>query len=301
MYIVNPPGTSNNDFNLVKQRIVTELCYRDALDDMLLPVQDCQMLEQVHHPDLLWRARQSGVDGFGGLDYRKVMHAEASAQCMVEAVAKVLKFKQTHRQPIAFAPVSGFHHAGYNRNGGFCTFNGLIAAALQAKSMGAMHVLILDGDAHWGNGTAELIDQLKLDWIWHMHVGDVKAWQGQRHGMDLSAFDLVLYQAGVDCHLDDPCGIGTYTTGDLISRDRQIFMMAAEYSVPIVWNLAGGYGIKSIDLHTSTFQTACEVYESDKVRPLIQRAASMDWSWVDFPMGRGHLDGDPAPSSATAD
>lgn len=285
MDIICPPRTSNQEFNLVKQRIVAELCYVHELDIFHLCKHDCRHLDAVHHPDLLWRARHSSVDGFGGLDYRKVMHAETSSQVMVEAASLAMELKAKNLPPVVFAPVSGFHHAGWNRNGGFCTFNGLMAAAFWAKMAGARNVLILDGDAHWGNGTQEIIDELKADWCHHVHIGQLDKWLKFRGGMDLSAFDLVLYQAGADCHIDDPCKLGTFTTGEFISRDRRVFDMAHEYRVPLVWNLAGGYSRKAVDLHTSTFQTACEIYYPGQDRPVIERASTRDWSEVVFPLG----------------
>jgi acetoin utilization deacetylase AcuC-like enzyme len=50
--------------------------------------------------------------------------------------------------------------------------------------------------------------------------------------------DLVLYQAGVDCHIDDPFG-GIYSDKSLLDRDS----MVLDYlrGKPVVWNLAGGY------------------------------------------------------------
>ena len=63
----------------------------------------------------------------------------------------------------AIAPCSGFHHAGYDHAGGYCTFNGLMvtAAALLAEGR-ANKVGILDCDEHWGNGTHDIIERLQL-------------------------------------------------------------------------------------------------------------------------------------------
>jgi acetoin utilization deacetylase AcuC-like enzyme len=58
---------------------------------------------------------------------------------------------------IACAPVSGFHHAGYDTAAMFCTFNGLMVAAISAlQGPGIKRVLILDLDFHYGNGTDDL-------------------------------------------------------------------------------------------------------------------------------------------------
>lgn len=63
----------------------------------------------------------------------------------------------------AIAPCSGFHHAGYDFAGGYCTFNGLMvtAAVLLAEDK-VRKIGILDCDQHWGNGTQDIIDRLRL-------------------------------------------------------------------------------------------------------------------------------------------
>jgi acetoin utilization deacetylase AcuC-like enzyme len=55
---------------------------------------------------------------------------------------------------VSVAPVSGFHHAGYDFAGGFCTFNGVMVTAQALHREGlARKLAILDLDQHWGNGT----------------------------------------------------------------------------------------------------------------------------------------------------
>jgi acetoin utilization deacetylase AcuC-like enzyme len=59
---------------------------------------------------------------------------------------------------VACAPVSGFHHAGYYTARGFCTFNGLMAAAVQLRKDSRVHrVMILDLDQHYGDGTDDIL------------------------------------------------------------------------------------------------------------------------------------------------
>ena len=55
---------------------------------------------------------------------------------------------------IAANIAQGFHHAGYQRGGGYCTFNGL---ALVAQEFPDQRVFVLDCDEHGGNGTQEFV------------------------------------------------------------------------------------------------------------------------------------------------
>ena len=69
---------------------------------------------------------------------------------------------------------SGFHHACWNHGGGFCTFNGLAttAAALLTKGT-TSRVAILDCDAHYGNGTDDILRRFPAlaGKICHLSVG----------------------------------------------------------------------------------------------------------------------------------
>jgi hypothetical protein len=69
---------------------------------------------------------------------------------------------------VAVAPCSGFHHASYASNRGFCTFNGLMITALALRAEGVVRrVGILDFDQHYGDGTEDIIQSLALDFVTH--------------------------------------------------------------------------------------------------------------------------------------
>lgn len=163
---------------------------------------------------------------------------------------------------ITCSPTSGFHHAHYARGGGYCTFNGLIIAAqLLKKDNPDLQVGIIDCDAHYGDGTAQIISRLRLDFIKHYTLGgdgekDNTQWlfNFERIVNSFKDCGIVFYQAGADPHIDDPLG-GRLTTTTMRLRDRIVFNLYTQYGIPIVWNLAGGYQSqvgKVIFLHTNT-------------------------------------------------
>ena len=151
----------------------------------------------------------------------------------------------------AIAPCSGFHHAGYDFAGGFCTFNGLMVTAAVLLAEGQVRKIgILDCDQHWGNGTQDIIDRLHLgDRVVHYTPCSVFG-KPQRAEAFLAMLpqllttfadcDLVLYQAGADPHIDDPLG-GWLTTEQLYRRDARVFDNLRKMCIPVAWNLAGGY------------------------------------------------------------
>jgi len=145
----------------------------------------------------------------------------------------------------AVSPTSGFHHAGYDFAGGFCTFNGLMIAAMMCPTL---DIGILDFDCHHGNGTVDIIGHFKMqDRITHYSFGKDKRNLSHRFLPNLAEIvkgfescDVVIYQAGQDPHVDDPLG-GYLTTEELFERDRIVFRTLREMGVPVAWNLAGGY------------------------------------------------------------
>lgn len=173
---------------------------------------------------------------------------------------------------VAVAPCSGFHHAGWDSCNGYCTFNGLMVAALAVKNEGlARRVGILDFDQHYGDGTEEIIDHLGIDWIDHYSAGETFSAAHQATeflnlipviAKRMKSCDVVIYQAGADPHIYDPLG-GWLTTAQLYERDRLVFRAFADLGVPVAWNLAGGYQEplqNVLDIHDNTMRACCEVY-----------------------------------------
>ena len=72
----------------------------------------------------------------------------------------------------ACSPTSGFHHAEFCSSMGFCTFNGLAIAAIILREEGLVkRIGIADFDAHYGNGTADIIERLGLDHVVNHSLG----------------------------------------------------------------------------------------------------------------------------------
>jgi len=177
----------------------------------------------------------------------------------------------------AVAPCSGFHHAGYDFAGGYCTFNGLMVTANVLLAEGvARRVGILDCDEHWGNGTQDIIDRLQMAGTVEHYSPCHEFGRPARAEAFLAALpkllkrfadcDVVLYQAGADPHIDDPLG-GWLTTAQLRRRDETVFAELKRLGVPVAWNLAGGYqrdesgGIRPVlDIHDNTLIAFVEAH-----------------------------------------
>lgn len=172
------------------------------------------------------------------------------------------------RATITLSPTSGFHHALYDSGHGYCTFNGLMIAATALLREGrAQRVAIIDADFHYGNGTDHILRRSpERAKIFHYTFGDHFSNPSQAQEYldkagalleDVVAFDpdVVIYQAGVDVHVDDYYG-GLLTTEQIHERERLMFRLWTLGEIPMVWNLAGGYQFDAkdqitpvIDLH----------------------------------------------------
>ncbi|HET8897864.1 MAG TPA: hypothetical protein VFN09_03695 [Rhodanobacteraceae bacterium] len=163
---------------------------------------------------------------------------------------------------IAFNLARGFHHAVPERGSGYCAINGL---ALVAWCCPAQRVLVIDCDEHGGNGTEEFSH--RLDNLWCVSIFGTRfgclggprslalkvapgEGVGQRYNQALDRAedylaavkpDLVLYQAGADCHASDPKSSLRLSTHELFRRDLRVFRMARAAGVPLAFCVAGGY------------------------------------------------------------
>jgi acetoin utilization deacetylase AcuC-like enzyme len=172
-----------------------------------------------------------------------------------------------------FSPTSGFHHAGWDYGAAYCTFNGLMVAALALHGRGLVRrVAVLDLDQHFGDGTRDILRRLGVDWVRHYTYGadpatceTAEQWLRALPKLvdeTVAGCDVVLYQAGVDPHVHDPLG-GGLTTEQLALRDRTVFERCRELGVPVVTNLAGGYQNpveQVVALHVATLREFAAVW-----------------------------------------
>lgn len=185
------------------------------------------------------------LNGFGNTSAEVAATLVYTSGAMLSAARRAIA-----EHAVACAPVSGFHHAQYNRAAAFCTFNGLMVAALALHHEdGVGRVGILDYDMHYGDGTDDIIERTGAAFVVHDTAG--ARYHAESDGPRLLAelparvramagCDVVLYQAGADQHIDDPLG-GVLSTEGLRRRDEIVFGELAALGIPVAWNLAGGY------------------------------------------------------------
>ena len=204
--------------------------------------------------------------------------ALAAAGCVVTAAELVLEGKA----PAAFAlPRPPGHHANQSRAMGFCLFNNVAVAVrrLQAKGL-AERVLVLDWDAHHGNGTQDIFYEDPSVFVVSIHLvsgypstgkaGEVGAGAGTGTNRNvplprgtagaryrrnflaaldaaLGAFrpDFVMISAGFDCLSGDP-------EGGFLLEPSDLYLLTSDLleRVPgpgkVAAALEGGYALDRI-------------------------------------------------------
>ena len=224
----------------------------------------------------------SRANGFGNTSPDVGLSLPYTVGSMVAASLHVLK-----NGGVAVSPTSGFHHAGYESASAFCTFNGLMVAAMAALKAGAKKIGILDLDEHYGNGTDNLIRHHKLETKIVHHTAGAMDWpkdNSKVHGnpyfawlklamkdMRAEGVTLIIAQLGADACIDDPLG-GNLTEFQLAYRDKMVFDFCAENNIPLAWNLAGGYQTDEagtiqpvLDIHTRSMDACVQVFVPDYV------------------------------------
>ena len=156
------------------------------------------------------------------------------------------------------------HHATRNRAMGFCYFNNIAVAALDALAQGAQRVAIWDFDAHHGNGTEEIVtgnERIVFASI-HQYPGypgtgvkshanmenypvapyssrdiHMHAMEEALHGLLGAKPDLLLISAGFDAYVHDPITQMSLEQEDFATLGRWL----AGTKIPVVAILEGGY------------------------------------------------------------
>jgi len=118
-------------------------------------------LKQVHEPDHITLAKQCCASGGGLLDIGDTVVCPESFEVALLAVGGAMKaadlvMTREFQNSFAFVRPPG-HHAGPYYAMGFCIFNNVaIAASYLLRNFDLDRILILDIDAHHGNGTQEI-------------------------------------------------------------------------------------------------------------------------------------------------
>jgi histone deacetylase 11 len=188
---------------------------------------------------------------------------------------------------IAINLSGGYHHAAAAWGDGFCVYADIPLAAATLHAEGRVqNVLVVDLDAHQGNGTASIfqawpwariIDVFEEDLFPHPkepedfpipispHITGVEYLDLLREvlprALDSPRPDLVIYNAGSDPFTADPLTWLKLTRADLADRDLLVATLARERGIPLAIVLSGGYSSESWRIHTDGIESILRRFE----------------------------------------
>ncbi len=215
-----------------------------------------------------------------GLPWSSALVTRARSSCggTIEAAKTAL------REGIAVNLAGGTHHAFHDHGEGYCLFNDCAVAARLLQEEGLVtRVLIIDCDAHQGNGTAAIFQNDPSVFTFSIHGAknfplrkessdlDIPLDDGTRDEAYLKALeeglvqaleraeaDLVFYIAGADPHEGDRLGRLSLSMEGLARRDDLVLSLCGRRrGLPVAVTMGGGYGRRLEDTVAIHFQTVC--------------------------------------------
>ncbi len=244
-------------------RAVDRAGLREAITLVEAPLAPLELLVDVHTQELVSRIQQVSARGGGRIDGDTVVSAASfdaaryAAGAGLESVERLRKGEADSAFCVVRPPG---HHATKVESMGFCLFNNVAVTATSLADAGE-RVLIVDYDAHHGNGTQDIFysDPRVMFVSFHQWpcypgtgrideagagqasgrtvnlplppraTGDVYAQAWDRHVSPLiDKFDptWVLISAGFDAHRADPITDMGLTAGDYASLTARILEIA---------------------------------------------------------------------------
>ncbi|GAB4239690.1 MAG: histone deacetylase [Candidatus Methylacidiphilales bacterium] len=258
----------------------------DLLMDIPPPATEGE-LALVHSEEYLEKIRSGRLDGTERLKLGLPWSPDLFHRSALEAGGTVAAARAALQNGLAFNLAGGTHHASAGAGAGFCVFHDVaIAIRVMRREVGLERVMVIDTDAHQGDGTNAIFREVPSVRTYSIHVGrnypsrkvpgtvDVelprwvtgseylKALHGTLPEFLREPADLVFWITGVDLHAEDRFGQMRLGHADLAARDRAVAQWVLDLGVPVVVVYGGGYhrapGMTA-RLHADTVRHVLEV------------------------------------------
>ncbi len=202
----------------------------------------------------------------------------------------VLACRLALKKGLAINLGGGFHHASGARGGGFCVYADVpLALALLHREGLVTSALVVDTDAHQGDGTADAVRP--WGWVRTLDLFEERIYPRPKVAEDqpvplppflggqsyLAALrehlpaalerwrpGLVVYNAGSDVLAADPLSSLQLTPAEMAERDLYTITEVRSRGIPLAMVLSGGYGPASWIAHANSIEGILARFDGPK-------------------------------------
>jgi len=203
----------------------------------------------------------------------------------------LLAARKSLQHGIAINLGGGFHHGGPDEGEGACVYADMPIAirVLQAEGKIAK-ALVIDLDAHQGNGTAICLENDDTCYTFSMHQGNIYPIPKEHSDLDVSLkqgmkddeflailerhidklfenekFDIVFYQAGCDTLKGDAMAQLEMSEEGIALRDLRVIDACVKRQIPVIMTLGGGFTLNAWSAQYKSISRIIEKYGLYKV------------------------------------
>lgn len=246
-----------------------------------------EQLHRVHSPAYLDSIRGGALDRVPAIKLGLPASAALLTRSRLEVGGTLLAMWAARADGLACNLAGGTHHAFPDRGLGYCVLND-VAIAIRDLHTSApeTRILVIDTDAHQGNGTHAIFTTDERVYTYSIHVGrnypavktpgscdveleryaDGATWLSRLsetlpQAIDAARADFVFWIVGADLHVNDRFGQLRLSDTDFAVRDLAILDLLKMNGLPAAILYGGGYNRDrehTARLHADTVLRAAE-------------------------------------------
>lgn len=243
------------------------------------------LLQRVHENDYIRKIESATLDRKEQILLGLPVTRQLFTRSATEVEATRLACHAALAEGVGVCLAGGTHHAFREHGEGYCVFNDIAIAIrdLQDKQPN-IRIMVVDTDAHQGNGTAALLGNDPRVFTYSIHVGKnyptkkvigsldvetIRYVEGEMYlqqlfstlagALDTFSPDLVIWISGADNHRNDRFGQMHLSLKDIQRRDETLLSAFIKNRIPVAILYGGGYNRQpefTAKLHRNTIATA---------------------------------------------
>jgi acetoin utilization deacetylase AcuC-like enzyme len=280
---------SGHPFPMEKFRISKDMLLEGGIikpeEIIEVTIANHHILQRVHDNSYLNKIYSCAIDRKEELRLGLPVTPQLYTRSATEVEATRLTCRAALEEGIAVCLAGGTHHAFREHGEGYCVFNDVAAAIRDLQDWRpGIKIMVVDTDAHQGNGTNAILQNDPKIFTYSIHVGKnyptrkfagsmdvetVRYVEGEMYlkqlfttlaaALDTFAPDLVIWIAGADNHRNDRFGQMMLSIKDMQRRDEILLKSFIRNKIPLAVLYGGGYNRQAeftAKIHRNTIATA---------------------------------------------